>query len=407
MHVVVIGYVWPEPHSSAAGQNMINLLRCFSENNWQVTFCCAAKHTDFEVSLADLGIETHEINLNCSSFDSLMQSLAPDIVVFDRFMIEEQFGWRVANSCPNALRVLNTEDLHSLREIRHQILKNPNAKPNMDITYREVAAILRCDLTLLLSSTEIQHLKSKFQITDELLHLWPLVPEAITDNITPTVNLNFDARNGFVFIGNYRHAPNWDAVLWLRQSIWPKIREKLPSATLSIYGAYQPPKATQLHSPKNGFLIKGRASTAANVMSDARVCLAPLRFGAGIKGKLLDAISSKTPSVTTSVGSEGFKLEDNWPGYIADDETSIANMAVELHENKQQWEKAAMQSSKLRDQMITQSSSNNDELISTLLDAHSDLANRRERNFLGGILLHHTLASTRYMTQWIEAKNRK
>lgn len=406
MHVVVIGYVWPEPHSSAAGQNMLNLLRCFSDNNWQVTFCSAAKHSEFEVSLADLSIDTHDINLNCASFDDLMLSLAPEIVVFDRFMIEEQFGWRVANACPNALRVLNTEDLHSLREERHRQLKNSSADRNMDINYREIAAILRCDTTLILSAAEITFLKSQYNIADELLYHWHLVPELAAESDLVSTYDSFDARNGFVFIGNYRHAPNWDAVLWLRQSVWPKIRAQLPSATLSVYGAYQPPKASQLHSPKDGFLIQGRASSAAKVMSEARICLAPLRFGAGVKGKLLDAISAHTPSVTTTVGIEGIETAENWPGYVADDALDIANHAVELHQNKPVWEKASKQCTNMKEAMLSNSMSNKVGLLSALSDAHLNLAQRRKRNFLGGMLQHHTMASTRYMTQWIEAKNR-
>ena len=163
MHLVVIGFIWPEPQSSAAGQNMLNLLNCFNQQGWQISFCCAAKHSEFEVSLEELNVKSYDIALNCSSFDNLIASLAPDIVIFDRFMIEEQFGWRVASTCPNALRVLNTEDLHSLRGARQQALKSGNPIDlNVDTSYREIASILRCDLTLLLSKVEIELLKSKF-----------------------------------------------------------------------------------------------------------------------------------------------------------------------------------------------------------------------------------------------------
>lgn len=406
MHVVVIGFIWPEPHSSAAGQNMLNLLTCFKQQGWQVTFCCAAKHSEFEVSLEAIDVETHDVELNCSSFDTLMASLVPDIVIFDRFMIEEQFGWRVANTCPNALRVLNTEDLHSLRSARQQALKSgSDINLDMDISYREIASILRSDLTLLLSQIEIDLLKSKFSIASELLHHWPLLPEINPQEIHHEVKQNFEQRQGFVFIGNYRHAPNWDAVLWLRQTIWPQIRAQLPTATLSIYGAYQPPKATQLHAPKLGFLVKGRAPTAAQVMREARVCLAPLRFGAGIKGKLLDAIATNTPSVTTAVGIEGIESAEHWPGKVADEADQIGIDAVVLHENKQQWEQASQQCATLSNSLFNHSVPC-ENLISALKKALSDIEPRRKRNFLGALLQHHSMASTRYMTQWIEAKNK-
>src|SRR5690606_24068137 len=103
----------------------------------------------------------------------------------------------------------------------------------------------------------------------------------------PPADLNalpgFAAREHFIAIGNFRHEPNWDSVLWLKHQLWPLIRrrcaplsDRLPE--LHIYGAYPPPKATQLHNPKEGFHIKGWAEDAGEVMRQARVCLAPLRF---------------------------------------------------------------------------------------------------------------------------------
>jgi hypothetical protein len=407
MHLVVIGFIWPEPQSSAAGQNMLNLLNCFNQQEWQISFCCAAKHSEFEVSLEELKVKSYDIALNCSSFDNLIASLAPDIVIFDRFMIEEQFGWRVASTCPNALRVLNTEDLHSLRGARQQALKSGNPVDlNIDTSYREIASVLRCDLTLLLSKVEIELLKSKFNIASELLHYWPLIPDCDSQSSQPAADHDFSQRHGFVFIGNYRHAPNWDAVLWMRQTLWPQIRTQLPSATLSIYGAYQPPKATQLHAPKLGFLVKGRAPSVTQVMREARVCLAPLRFGAGIKGKLLDAIATATPSVTTTLGAEGIELVNDWPGKIADNADQIVGSAIALHQDQDQWQQASQRCIETAKALFDHGAQRH-ALIQVLQQALSDIEPRRKRNFMGALLQHHTTASTRYMTQWIEAKNKR
>lgn len=386
---------------------MLNLLTCFKQQ-WRVTFLCPAKHTEFETSLDELGIDNAEIALNCSSFDEQLKLLAPDVVVFDRFMIEEQFGWRVTNTCPNALKILNTEDLHSLRDARHRAMKTESSELafNTELCYREIASILRCDITLLLSKNEIQFLQQEFNIASELLHYWPLMPNPQQGLVSDEISRSFEQRSGFVFIGNYRHAPNWDAVLWLRQSIWPKVRALLPDAQLSVYGAYQPPKATQLHAPKQGFLIKGRAPSAAHVMLQARVCLAPLRFGAGIKGKLLDAIATQTPSVTTQIGIEGITSATNWPGNVAEDETAIAEAAVDLHENTNTWHAASTKCLSLFDQ--TQNAQpHTQQLTKVIENALTDISGRRKRNFYGAMLQHHTLSSTRYMTQWIEAKNSK
>ena len=89
-HLVVIGYVWPEPNSSAAGENMMGLLTAFTQKRWRVTFLSAAAETAHMVDLPALGIEVKHINVNCSEFNSLIRELAPNAVVFDRFMIEER-----------------------------------------------------------------------------------------------------------------------------------------------------------------------------------------------------------------------------------------------------------------------------------------------------------------------------
>ena len=123
LHVLVIGYVWPEPRSSAAGGHMMQLLECFLERGWHITFSSPAAIGEHKADLASLGIAEQAIELNNASFDRFIADLAPDVVLFDRFMMEEQFGWRVEKHCPAALRVLETSDLQSLRDARHQLLR--------------------------------------------------------------------------------------------------------------------------------------------------------------------------------------------------------------------------------------------------------------------------------------------
>ena len=123
------------------------------------------------------------------------------------------------------------------------------------------------------------------------------------------------------------------------QKIWPIIRKKIPDAELHIYGSYPPKKATQLNNSKSGFLIKGWAEDAFDMLANARVCLAPLRFGAGIKGKLIDSMQVGTPNVTTDIGAEGMAGSFSWPGIIANDVNSIATAAIELYQNEKLWQK--------------------------------------------------------------------
>ena len=171
--VLILGYVWPEPNSSAAGSHMLSLLTLFTAQDWQVTFASPAQQGEHKVDLTELGIKEQSVALNCSSFDEFILELNPDVVLFDRFMLEEQFGWRVAKHCPDAIRILDTEDLHSLRHARHQGLKQnrglTQADFNSDMAKREIAAIFRSDLSLIISDYELNLLKTHYKVPEHIL----------------------------------------------------------------------------------------------------------------------------------------------------------------------------------------------------------------------------------------------
>ncbi|MBH0003336.1 glycosyltransferase [Pseudoalteromonas sp. SWYJZ12] len=404
--VLVIGYVWPEPNSSAAGTHMMSLLNAFRAQNWDVEFATPAQRTDHMVNLDDFGITSQSIALNCDSFDEYVKAYNPDIVMFDRFMMEEQFGWRIDKHCPNAIKILDTEDLQCLRNARHEAFKGERdfttSDLHSDIAKREIAAILRCDLSLIISSYEMSLLNSVFKIEPGLLHHLPFMVDLSS---LPTSTKTFEQRQHFMTIGNFRHAPNWDAVLYL-QKIWPLIRKQLPEAELHIYGSYPPPKATALNNPKTGFLIKGWADNAFDVMQSARVCLAPLRFGAGIKGKLLEAMIMQTPSVTTNIGAEGMHNDLPWPGKIANTADDFANAAVEMYTNQSDFEQAQQDGNTLLNTLYNKVQLSA-ALIKKVDSISSDLNAHREKNFTGQMLKHHTMRSTQYMSQWIAEKNKK
>ncbi|MEZ8119076.1 glycosyltransferase family 4 protein [Vibrio splendidus] len=405
--VLAIGYVWPEPNSSAAGSHMMSLLRLFKRQGWSVEFATPAQETEHMIDLSEEGITSQSIQLNCDSFDQYIEELQPDVVMFDRFMMEEQFGWRVEKVCPNAFKLLDTEDLQFLRNARHEAVKKETeltkAHLYSDLAKREIAAILRCDLSLIISSYEMELLQSEFNIDPKLLHHLPFMVDL---NTLPESTKSFEERQHFMTIGNFRHAPNWDTVLQL-QKIWPKIRKQLPESELHIYGSYPPPKATALHNPKTGFHIKGWAKDAQEVMEQARVCVAPLRFGAGIKGKLLDAMKLQTPNVTSEIGSEGMlpQGELQWPGAVADDIDEFVEAAVALYKDEEKWLKAQSQCHSILEAHYEQNQLG-DTLIERLTALESELESHRLDNFFGSMLKHHSMASTKYMSQWIAEKNK-
>ncbi|WP_049723183.1 glycosyltransferase [Gilvimarinus polysaccharolyticus] len=416
-----VGYVWPEPNSSAAGRRILDLIDALQAGGIAVHFASAASPTEHQCDLAALNVTTHTIALNCASFDRWVAALAPEVVVFDRFVTEEQFGWRVATAAPKALRVLDTEDLHSLRAARELALKRAlGAQPGADVgaitatavelyglmreddmLLRELAAIFRCDLTLMISTFEIELLQRFCQVPASLLYHLPFTVDQPNNGERP----DFAQREHFVSIGNFRHRPNWDAVLWLKQHVWPAIRRQLPRAELHIYGAYPPPKATALHNKQQGFLVKGWADDALTTVAQHKVLLAPLRVGAGIKGKLLDAMLTGTPNVTTSIGAESMQGECDWPGAIVDSSAAIAAEAVRLYQDQSYWQQAADACGPLLVKNYHRASLG-PAFLAALHARYQNLTTSRRDNILGALFNYHGQRSTEFMSRWIEVKSR-
>jgi glycosyltransferase involved in cell wall biosynthesis len=407
-NILIIGFVWPEPNSSAAGGRMLQLIEAFLSEGAKITFASTASDSDFMFDVQQLGIDKVSIELNNSNFDTFVCDLNPNIVLFDRFMVEEQFGWRVAKECPNALRILDTEDLHCLRSARQIALKEEREFNTTDLfsdtSKREVASILRCDLTLIISTYEMQILTEIFKVDSTLLLYLPFFLNPISDEEISTKK-TFEERNDFAFIGNFLHEPNWDAVKYLKETIWPLVKKELPDSKINIYGAYPSQKVTQLHNEKEGFIIKGRAKSASEVIENAKVTIVPLRFGAGIKGKLVEAMQCGTPSVTTSIGAESMHGNIPWSGFIANESSEIAKKSIELYTSKSTWLEAQIKGIEIINSIYSKKE-NSTLFISKVKEIQQNLEQHRINNFTGAMLMHHTLASTKYMSKWIEEKNK-
>lgn len=388
---------------------MLQLIHFFLEQGYQITMACAAAESELSIDLQVLGIQKTTIQLNHSSFDEFVQKLKPDTVLFDRFLTEEQFGWRVAESAPNALRILDTEDLHSLRQTRAKCFKegisfSTDKWLKEAMTKREIASIYRSDITLIISSYEMSLLKNYIRIDTSILFYLPFMLDPISDTEINTWN-SFENRTDFVCIGNGKHAPNVDAIVWLKTEIWPLIRKSLPEANLNVYGAYLPKHIKQMHKPKEGFLVHGWAENKKEVFQKARINLAPLRFGAGLKGKLIDAMQNGTPSVTTSIGAEG--LHDDLPfnGSVAETAEEIAKAAIRLYQDETTWQEAQVYGVSIINTLHSKAELSS-QFLGVLQNVKENLDHHRSQNFIGAMLQLQTLNSSKYLAKWIEAKNR-
>ena len=405
--ILIIGLIWPEPDATAAGTRMIQLINFFLKNGCRLYFASASPRSELSYNMEALEVKCLSIELNHSSFDVQIKEIDPDIVLFDRFLTEEQYGWRVQESCPNALKILDTEDLHFLRKSRELAVKKLSNDwlkyIQNDVAKREIASIFRCDISLIISKFEMSLLEDEFQIPSSLLFYLPFLTNSF-DEDKYTELPSFKDRNHFMTIGNFKHKPNLDAVRYLRDKIWPIIRYQLPGAEMHVFGAYPSQAVKQLERKKEGFFIKGWISNKSAAFIDYKACLAPLRFGAGLKGKLIDAMRYGTPSVTTSIGAEGLSESNDWNGFVVDDENEFAKKAVLLYSDQDLWTKAQNTG-----YQILKSNFNKDlfeqELLNKIEETSLNLTKHRARNFIGSMLSHHSLQSTKYLSKWIESKN--
>lgn len=436
--ILFIGTIFPEPTSSAAGVRTLALIHDFLSRGDSIRFFSPSDANSFSQELSVLGVETAKIGPNDPVFDTLLREFGPDVVIFDRFMLEEQFGWRVAEHAPNALRILDTIDLHFLRRIRAEWLTEALRRekvqeggpvPDADLQKlafqrsgietpdcdRELASIYRSDLTLILSTFEEELLEEQFQIPKELL-----LGLGFSYAVKHSPPARAACRN-FVSIGNFRHAPNRDSAFWLARVLWPKIRGQLADlgdheAELHLYGAYPPKEIMALDRPKDRIRVFGPADDAVATLGNYRILLAPIRFGAGIKGKVADAWATGVPVVTTALGAEGMVprglSSESFAGWVENTEAGYCERAASAYLDPAARLEKGIQGRAALSGLYGLETNRKKFLarIDLLLGASGltgTLSEVRSGNRFGRILRNEYHGRTKYLAKWIEEKNRK
>lgn len=381
----------------------MELLYAALSAGWNISFAATAQPGEFSADLASLGVRSQAIELNDSSFDRFVAAEQPDLVVFDRFIVEEQFGMRVAEQCPDAIRVLDTIDLHFLRRAR---MKAVSSNSPLDLytndMRREIASILRSDLSLVVSEYEQHLLTTQFQVPVSQLHYCPfMLPPPVSADALPT----FDERRDFVMIGNFLHKPNLDAVQWAAEDLWPAIKSALPDARCDVFGAHARDDDLRLSRPGLDFHIRGRTPDVQECLSKYRLNLATLRYGAGIKGKIADGFMAGTPCIATSVAAEAMAGELPWGGAIADSVVDIVSAAEKLYEDPSRW----LAAQNCGFDIIAERFSATEHcpaLMKRLNRILAEPAQHRRENVVGSVIMQQQMRSTYYMSKWIEEKNK-
>ena len=256
-----------------------------------------------------------------------------DVIIIARHYIVTRHIDAVRSFAPHALCVFDTVDLHFLRDERLAELEGSVAAKVAARQKRneELALIRKADVTLVVSPTE------KALLEELLPEARIMVLSTIHELLPP--GKPFAEREGLVFIGGFQHPPNADAVLWYAREILPLLRERLPGVRTIIVGSMVPAPIKALAAPD--FVIAGYVPDVAPYFNGCRISIAPLRYGAGVKGKINLAMSYGLPVVGTSASIEGMHLEPGEDVLVADTAAEFADAIVRLYHDRELWERLA------------------------------------------------------------------
>ena len=231
---------------------------------------------------------------------------------------------------PNAKIVFNTVDLHFLREERTAQIKKPQKSQGgvEKVKQHELTIIQKADHTIVVSKVEY-----------EILH--DLLPDAqITVIPIPRkvhgVSQGYEKRRDIVFIGGYNHSPNVDAVEYFVKEIWPLISERLPGVHFLVTGSNMPASFSRFAS--ENIIIRGYVDDLSALFDRCRLSVAPLRFGSGVKGKIITSLSYGVPCVATPIATEGMGLITGHHILQADSPKEFTDAVVEAYTNPKLWE---------------------------------------------------------------------
>ena len=387
--LLIIANLWPESKTTAAGKHMLALIQSFKKAKYYVHFGCSMNKTYLGDSLNDGSITTHKIELNNKSFDQLLLSLQPDIVLFDRFISEEQYGWRVYKNLPNCYTLLNTEDFHSLRLARAK--KNEENWIETDTFKREIASFFRVDKVLIVSKEEIKKLNYFLPSFRSKLIYTPLVIDSI--------RIDYTLKRkpwSFVFFGSGKHPGNQATVKSIA-TMWPDILNIQPDSTLSIIGAYYPDSLISKVKKLKQVTFMGWIEKLEAELLLHEFLISPTPFGAGLKGKVLESINNGVLCLCSSQASEGIDTKHHSQFMHLNSEEEFLQSIKILSRGKDLIQKERSIQYELLKPFISFS---NDSWIAELLNDTI----QNESNIIKQIMRHSTINSSENLGKYLTLK---
>jgi GT2 family glycosyltransferase len=332
-HVLIIDSYTPRPDHDAGSVRMFGVCRILRRLGCHVTFLPENRALDGEYTraLQAIGVEALYHPYTLSMEQHLREAGARyQAVIMSRVDVAAQVIAAVRRHCPRARRIFDTVDLHFLRESRRAGVTDARRVASAErLKERELAIARACDVTLVVSPVERDLLAR--EAPDVAVELVSLI---VTPDPTETT---FAERNGILYIANFQHPPNCDALEDYLRNIHPLVHERLPEATLTVIGAHVPPALQRL--ARDGVRFAGPIADIRPSFAGARLSIAPLRYGAGIKGKVITSLAHGVPVVTTAIGAEGMALKHGDDILIADAPNAFADAVVALHSDAALWER--------------------------------------------------------------------
>jgi glycosyltransferase involved in cell wall biosynthesis len=326
----------PSPDRDAGSLRMFMILRTLAKS-YHVIFVPfnRPQSLDYERALWKEGIETAD----APDYRRLLKNKNVTTAIVSRPSMGEVFIHRIRRLNPRIKIVFDMVDTHFLRFQREYEISGDRAALAEATRYRKIEKELAqtSDLVWCASGEDKQVMQREAPNTR--IEVVPTIHE-LRERGKP-----FDERADLLFIGNLAHRPNDDAVLFFMQEVYPWLRELLPNVRLDIIG--DNPSAAIAAYDSDDVSVRGYVPDVEPYLRSARVFVAPLRFGAGIKGKVGEAMGHGIPVVTTSIGAEGFGLTNEVDVMIADDPAAFAAAVEQLYSQRELWERVA-QNSRLR-----------------------------------------------------------
>jgi GT2 family glycosyltransferase/glycosyltransferase involved in cell wall biosynthesis len=320
------------PDQDSGSLRMFNLLIVFQQLGFKATFVPmnGQRLSPYTTRMQEQGIECI-YDPFMVSFESFIVSRGNefDLIVISRATVAEMSLPICLKHCPSVPRIFDTVDLHFLRGEREAELAESDQKREEAQAMRimELEVISKCDAALVVSPFEKEILAKEI----------PNARVGVVSNIHRTSKTvePYKGRRDFVFVGGFEHPPNVDAMLWFASAIMPKIVADLPEAKLHIIGSKMPPSVRALADQH--IIAHGYVENLEPFFDSCVLSVAPLRYGAGVKGKINQSMSFGLPVVSTRCGAEGMHLTHGQDILIADDPAEFASEVVRLAQDERLW----------------------------------------------------------------------